>query len=905
MARSTPPLLLASLRAVFLLLVWSTSGAGWVGAQVGGEAAGSPRGLEEAVDPMAQAVAELRHWRAEVLADLEEREPPPLPPLTSMAEGEAVDAYLEKICIQLGVLLPERGIEGEAPSPTIRGWLADRRRELDGWRSDRRRLSSEARQLGRRSAATSDLGWQTTLRSLEEALEERERRWIGHLERGYLRLAELKRVRRRLRPEASAALEDRLRDGFGRQVEAELWEIPDQLMLRLLRLAGRFDRMVGDAKRLSWLRQQLVLSAELAVLLLLWSYSRSRAGGWLASILRLFEYRRQEHYRTDAHLDRWSLEGGLATLAAPAVPMVVSSIDFLAVALLQGFLFRHLPLVGLVGLFWLVLLAGRVAVRAAELAVVTPEDSRPGLMVVAEDGKAKLSSSLRWAMGLVVIFFTLRYLAHRVLDADGLASLVTSLAVVVTLLYGLWMLDRWQGALRWRASLLAGDRMARWIGAEVGRFGAWVRSAVAVVYLATLGPLRVLVRWFGHRRELAWLGEALARQDLDEGRSVRLPLEATQRRAILEIEPRRMERPIALRKLDEAFDDWRDEQRRGLVLVLGNKGMGKSHFLDWAAEKLVSRHLGEGEGPLLQIERLRPSSRLVGAGPALVWLARALDVALDEELGDGPGLGDETCKTLERRLRRELEERPPTLFAIDDLQYLMLRKVGGFAALQAVLAVLLGSAERHFWLVSFHKPSWIYLQGLALDIAEDMFRAEIELLPWTGDQLRDWLEDRTRRAGFVPVYDRLLRWGSLRRETAGPALQRAITAYWRLLVERSHGNPEIATVHWFDSLCRSRSERRLAVMLFDLPAIGELDELDDDELFVLTALTIHGRLTTDQLTKVLNLSSSTVVVACRHLAGLGILERSGAQGFATAARWRMSIHRHLRQKNFLFGDRHG
>ena len=326
-------------------------------------------------------------------------------------------------------------------------------------------------------------------------------------------------------------------------------------------------------------------------------------------------------------------------------------------------------------------------------------------------------------------------------------------------------------------------------------------------------------------------------------------------------------------------------------------GSGR-RLLEGRSVVVVGRRIGGG---LAEGVRLHGAAIAHGLGLAGGRVAEGLGLAPGDGETEGAAPGSEALETLDHRLRQHLETYPPTVFAIDDLQFLMLRTVGGFDALQAVLSVLLGAAERHFWLVSFHKPSWVYLRDLAIDIAEDMFRVEIELLPWTAEQLREWLEDRTRRAGFIPVYDRLLRWGVLRRETAGPALQRAMSAYWRLLVERSHGNPEIAKVHWLDSLCRSRSEKRLAVTLFDLPTTRDLSQLDDDELFVLTALAIHGCLTTDQLAKVLNLSLPTVVVACRHLTGLGILDRSGDHGFASAPRWRMSIHRYLRQKNFLFG----
>ena len=853
------------------------------------KAASADQGAAEGT--LEDAILQVRQVKVGVLEREEAERGPPLPELEPRVGEESTDAYFERLCRFVGPD-PEADARGRG-TVTVRRWIQERHGTLVEWRRDHRQRRAWLQELSRGFDVTASPQWLEAVADLERVLATREERQLDRLDAGFERLAELKNLRRRLRGEASADQRDRLRDRLALELETELQEAPIQLELRKRRLTQVFDRVSSDSRRISWWLQQVMVGLALLALIGLWWLARTSAQRALAVALGFFESGRQERRRRSetTDLDRWTLEGGLVTLAEPAAPMVVGLLDIALVVVLLALFVASLPLIGLLGFLVLILLAGRVVLQWIELSVVTPEEHRPGLMVVTALGKRQLLSSLRWAWAGTVVLLTARYLALRVFDADAMSLLIHGVGLLLLALFGLWMLARWQGALRWRASLLAGDRMAPWVAAtDVGWLGKLLRSAVAALYLLGKSPLRLLGNWFGHYSTFAWLKEVMDRQDLDEAEQVRLALDDYRRQAVLAAEAPQVDRPLAAAELLSGFDGWRQDCRRGLVLVLGDRGMGKSHFLDRAPEYLASRL---EEEPGLEIARWRLHRRLTGDGEALMWLGACLGIEIAESDAEDPA-------DLKERILQHLVERPPTVFLIDDLQYLLLRTVGGFEALQVVLAVMLASAERHFWLVSMHEPAWTYLRGLSIDIAEEMFRTEIRLQPWTAEQLREWLEARTKKAGYTPVYDRLLRRGSLRRETAGPALQRATAAYWSLLAEKSQGNPQIATVHWLDSLCRGRSERRLAVILFEPPPVEELKSLDEDELFVLTALTIHGRLTIDELARVLNLSQTTIKVACRHLLGLGILERSGDRGFVTCPHWRMSTRQFLRQSHFLF-----
>ena len=74
-----------------------------------------------------------------------------------------------------------------------------------------------------------------------------------------------------------------------------------------------------------------------------------------------------------------------------------------------------------------------------------------------------------------------------------------------------------------------------------------------------------------------------------------------------------------------------------------------------------------------------------------------------------------------------------------DLHLLMLRGVGGFAALGALLDVIQRGAEERLWVCAARTPLWRYLEGAPGAVDLGVFRAPIELGALRADALESWL----------------------------------------------------------------------------------------------------------------------------------------------------------------------
>ncbi len=717
--------------------------------------------------------------------------------------------------------------------------------------------------------------------ALAAALEQRDSHLIAERDALYALLADTKKQRRRLRGEASRSAEREVERTFFAELAREVSEGPEVVAAEVRR-GLELGALLGD---LSLVETLLSRGLGIVLAVLAWLLLRRRGGGWLEhgfAAIRRSRRRARRRGRTTA-LDRWGLEGDMGALSGPAARAVRALTDAAAAALLYGLVADRAPLLGLPLLLLFAAALWRLAPQAVILAVALPWERRPALVAMTEAERRRLRRSLQAVLGWALALLLLHTLALGVLDGDRLRDTVSLAGSAAALALAGLLLLRWAPALRQGvATVEPRGRLGAWLAEPApGWLSRLPRAGLAASYLSARAIALWILGWLERRGRLPWLGVALARRDLQGAESRRLPLAESDRQAIAGAEaPWVPPREIA-DQLSETFDAWRTETRRGLVAVVGDRGSGKSRFLGEVPTLLADR---AGD---LEIVRAALETPIRDPDQALAWLTAAAGV-------DSAAPGEPAM--LRERLLAGLAAAPPRLFLIDDLHRLLLRTVGGFDALRTILRTLRDASERHFWVVSFHAPAWSYLEGVAVDVNLDLFRRHLRLPPLASDELAAWLVERTRRAGFEPDFTRLAREG-LRSSDPRRDVDRATSAYWHLLTDASTGNPAIAQGFWLDSLCRGRSAAEVTVKLFAEPAVGEVESLRDGELFVLTALLLHGALADDDLSESLNLPAAAVHASCRHLETLGMLRRGDAYSIAPA--WRPAVERVLRQKHFL------
>ncbi|UJJ32525.1 ATP-binding protein [Halopseudomonas maritima] len=322
----------------------------------------------------------------------------------------------------------------------------------------------------------------------------------------------------------------------------------------------------------------------------------------------------------------------------------------------------------------------------------------------------------------------------------------------------------------------------------------------------------------------------------------------------------------------KSLDPWLDDRGSDNALLLtGANGAGKSSVLQRLTRDLDAEH------PQLRLVRLRIEDKLIDAGQ----LHQVLGEVLGADLSDGPAA-----------LVRADAELSPSLVIIDDAQNLFLRRVGGLAAWEALLALANARVENLFWLVLINNHSWAYLSNV---YGRDyQFRNIKVARRWSQPDVRSLVLSRNHLSGCRIRYDNILL------ATRGPeagSIRNAEQLYFSLLWDACQGNPKLALHLWLRSI--RLSGNTVVVGLPEEVGSSSLEQLDSALHFVYAAVMIHENMTTDELIATTALSEGVVRRALKTGMDLGFLERSSSRRYRVATLWYPTIVRLLARKNLL------
>jgi hypothetical protein len=263
--------------------------------------------------------------------------------------------------------------------------------------------------------------------------------------------------------------------------------------------------------------------------------------------------------------------------------------------------------------------------------------------------------------------------------------------------------------------------------------------------------------------------------------------------------------------------------RRAIVAVVGERGLGKTSFLGRVTNDLEP-------GVLCRVQ-CQP-----GGFPALLaQFAAAL------ELSEA---------STEEEILEALRERAPSVICVDDAQRLVRPLIGGLEDFDHLTRFMRLISPETCWMIAIGKPAWHYLQRARGD--RSAFDQVVDLKPWEETQLAALIEQRTREAGIDPSFERLV---VPRQVQTAPMSdeERTKRDFYRILLDYSDGNPEVALHWWKASLYRRPPEDTVHVRLFQGPTATQLDDLPSTFYFVLRSVVQ------------LELAVETDVIACTDL----------------------------------------
>lgn len=783
-------------------------------------------------------------------------------------------------------------VELQRCAADLHDWLATRRQEpprsaaLEAWRTQW--LDPKAGALPPEAFPQEVAAWTTLRRSFATLVDERRDHRGALLDQVLESLAASARGRWSLHPKMSDGLRSRSGQQLIPELRAEVDAVRDIALHRFergMQIGRDWPMMLVDVLALRTLLWESLL---LIALVLLWRRWRRQAQAFCRHVARW----QMAEASTDDVRSRTPWPKASDRLIEAGAAVWTACLDVALLIAVYGLMFYGSATA--TPWLWIALLwiAWRAVPSLALLAIASPIEQRRALMVGNRRVQRHIVMTLRSVMGWAAVSLLVTTVLRQTLVSYRLVEMAQLLARWALLLLVIFLLDRWAPLLRHQVRRLEDSRWNRWLAHQPagGRVAALLKAALTVVFLGVRWIFLALTRLLGGKGDFSWWTMRLARNDLQEHQKVRQPLTPEERQRIRQASML-LSRDDEMDRLMNSLAAARQGRQRGLAALIADRGAGKSCFLDRLAAAVTNDSAAAG----LQVERWGLRRHLLGTRDGLRWVLEQLSEKDDaEDLVLEQAAEDELMVEIQRRL----SARPPTLFLVDDVHFAVRRAVGGFDAFKAIKNCFYGSSQRHFWVLAFHRPAWTFLEAVAVDINLQVFRTRLTLDGWSADELSTWLSGRTREAGFELDYSRLIRRGPFDDESQDDA-ERARQAYWHLLTNASSGNPEVAFLHWLESLCHADGNRRLAVTLFEEPLAAEIDNPRDTELFVLAALWMHGRLPVKALVDVLNMPLGRIEMACRHLDSLGVLSEEATLGYSLAGRWRPSVERWLKQRHFI------
>ncbi|MBW2534917.1 MAG: ATP-binding protein [Deltaproteobacteria bacterium] len=521
---------------------------------------------------------------------------------------------------------------------------------------------------------------------------------------------------------------------------------------------------------------------------------------------------------------------------------------------------------------------------------LTRQESRgqPPLIPVEEE-TARLLRVTYARLGLVLFLVAIAdEISRDWLGTGSLASAVRLLALFWLGLMALWALFAWRRTL---AEVCAETTEE---GTAIGRLTRWARDHVAgalltPLFLAWVVPLlvfRIGKRLMAKGGLLTYLRAKLLRRmsrrtrheeqhatptTLPERYVEQFPLYPLQGEEGEVLLPRQKQLDRALAQIER----WQKKRLDGLLVVVGEKGIGKTTFL-----ALLDRAIS---GVYVTSHTLNRKFRT--------------EQALVADLGEALGFeGGETVGALAAMLRDGGDQ----VVLLDEAHNVFLRTVDGFRAMEALGRLVNFTSENVFWVLVFNSQAWNFVSRASRHAR--IFRQVLRLPSWSQDELEELIAKRNERAGLQIEFEELL-LDAEESSTGGFELVASADGFFRLLWEVSRGNPRVATYLWLHALTPITDERLRVGLIREEPAAA-FDKMDPELLFALAAVAQHENLSYNELRRALNVSLDEAAHAGRFLSEQGFLEpkHNDPRRMTLAPRYHRQVLRALREAHLLFEE---
>ena len=512
------------------------------------------------------------------------------------------------------------------------------------------------------------------------------------------------------------------------------------------------------------------------------------------------------------------------------------------------------------------------------------EAQMANLFMLEESIANRAVRSTRLFSALLIAWLWALDVLYAVVGYSVLSFLVYWVLVAAVFVLAFWVLSAWRQEIANLFERLAGDRApgaSAFVAKHKDRFyGVAVVAVAAVVliaweigkfmrmYFASTGAFK---RW--NNFLFATKVELQSRYDEHRAALASMPedAEAFFLKEFPEEDVPWFDRGL-LPKLEAFADDWTERSKMGSVLVVGERGVGRTALLESFVRATENA-------------TYRRAPSVSSSKDALAFLAECFELDATKE-----GSEDGVFEDVDAFIATLLEQEPRTI-VIDDLERMFVRTVRGYGAILTLCRVISETDRRHFWVVSSARQAWSFLQRVH-DLGHNF--AHIFTVPnWSADELKQMLLARCEKAGITISFQAL---GSA---AAAGDVVKTEEGYFRYLEEFTQGNPAAALHYWRQSLCETDVEGvDYAVQLFDRRHAAGLEKLDDRQRFLLNAILQHGDPDLDRISVAINLSHDRVKTFVHVLEDKGVV-CVGGESVWLAREWSPLVVRYLADSNLL------
>lgn len=320
--------------------------------------------------------------------------------------------------------------------------------------------------------------------------------------------------------------------------------------------------------------------------------------------------------------------------------------------------------------------------------------------------------------------------------------------------------------------------------------------------------------------------------------------------------------------------DWHlQKSMKNSISITGDKGSGLSVVMDQVQEMLEE----------FTVLRLNLHCNCSKIEDFLVYMSEVLNVSIS------------SIHELESVLL-DCHEKKPFVIIIDDAHHLFMGKFGGFDVVRSVISLMSNDRLQVFWVASYNSFSLKYLQ-MVFSRAE---LAQIEMLikPWDADDIQNLVLHRHKQTNIEISFDDLAL--ALKTDT-GVQLKEIENQYFKLLADKSSGNPGSALALWCKSLYPSHKNNTLNIGLPKSLDFNIEKKLNNDLLLLLSCINKHGSLTRGQIEEVALLERGKIVSGLKDLILWGIIDLDDYQYFSISCEFAPKVYKILKRMNLIYG----